>query len=178
MIILGVDPGSITTGYGVVERTRGGLHRVDSGVVSMRSAMPLAERLNRIYERLDALIREHAPDAFCLETAFYGKNVHSTLMLGHVRGVALLAAVRHGLPAAEYSPREVKRAVTGNGNAAKQQIAYMVASMLSLAEPPARLDESDGLALAICHAIRANAPRAAGTDWKRFVETHPERVRR
>lgn len=180
MRIMGVDPGSLVTGFGVVDAGPRGLARVSSGAIVLRSADPLHDRLAVIY---DALLREidlWHPDSFCIETAFYSKNVQSTLKLGHVRGVAMLAAVHRALPIAEYSPREVKRAVTGTGAASKLQVAYMVKHLLGLTTSFARSDEADGLALAICHA--GVAPRAVrgpsrSSSWAAFVKDNPERVR-
>ena len=118
------------------------------------------------------------PDEFCLETAFYGKNIQSTLKLGHVRGVALLCAEQYGLPIAEYSPREIKRSVTGNGAAAKQQVSYMVRTLLGIREEFRHLDEADSLALAICHAMHATSSKKPFASWKEFIAAHPERERR
>jgi crossover junction endodeoxyribonuclease RuvC len=177
MRILGVDPGAVITGYGVIEAEGGSLRHVASGIISMRSSQALPLRLQTIYDALIAVIDAQVPDEFCIETAFYSKNVRSTLTLGHVRGVALLAAVHRQLAIAEYSPREVKKAVTGSGAAAKQQIAFMVTRLLGAREPFERPDEADALGIAICHASRASAPRQRYTSWKEYAESHPERVR-
>lgn len=174
---MGVDPGSVITGYGVIDRNGSALRRVASGIVSMRSGEHLSLRLERVYDSLIAVIDEHHPDEFAIETAFYGKNVQSTLKLGHVRGVAILAAVHRQLGIAEYSPREIKRAVTGTGAAAKQQIAFMVKRLLNLRSGFKSPDEADGLAVALCHAFRISSPRARFASWEQFVSTHPDRVR-
>ncbi|MAT38069.1 MAG: crossover junction endodeoxyribonuclease RuvC [Ectothiorhodospiraceae bacterium] len=176
MIILGVDPGSRRTGYGVIACRGNSFSRIDSGTIMLESFKTLPERLHALHQRLDELIREHTPDAFSLETAFYNKNVQSTLKLGHVRGVAMLCAAQHGLDIYEYSPREVKRAVTGNGGAAKQQIEYMVKNLLAFEGEFAHDDEADGIALALCHALQGSLPKKSGGDWNSFLAKHPDRI--
>jgi crossover junction endodeoxyribonuclease RuvC len=177
MRILGIDPGSLVTGYGVVDASGGALARVASGSIVMKPADAMPQRLERIYRGIIDVIDAEHPDSFCIETAFYGKNVQSTLKLGHVRGVAILAAVHRGLAVAEYSPREVKRAVTGTGAAAKHQVAYMVKRILSVDVDFARADEADALALAICHASRRSGPKKAFASWADYVAANKERVR-
>jgi crossover junction endodeoxyribonuclease RuvC len=178
MRIMGVDPGAVITGYGIIDQRGSSLRVVDSGIIAMRSSQALALRLQTIYDTLLGVIDRHAPDEFCIETAFYGKNVRSTLTLGHVRGVALLAAAHRQLGIAEYSPREVKKAVTGSGAAAKQQMAYMVTRLLGLARAFASSDEADALGIALCHASRVSSPRQRYSNWSQFAAAHPERVRR
>jgi crossover junction endodeoxyribonuclease RuvC len=137
----------------------------------------MAERLGVIYAELVRVIDLHHPDEFCIETAFYGKNVQATLKLGQVRGIALLAAVHRSLAIAEYAPREVKRSVTGSGAASKQQVQYMVKTLLNHPGDFSRSDESDGLALAITHALKSSLPRAQHKDWASFIADNPGRIR-
>jgi crossover junction endodeoxyribonuclease RuvC len=172
-----VDPGAVVTGFGVIDRGGQAVKRVASGVISMKSSEALSLRLEKIYEGLLGVIDEHHPDEFSIETAFYGKNVRSTLTLGHVRGVAILAAVHRQLGISEYSPREVKRALTGTGAAAKQQVEFMVKKLLNIKSAFKRSDEADALAVAICHAFRMSAPRNRFTDWSEFAAAHPERIK-
>jgi len=150
MILFGIDPGTAITGYGVVRMENGSVVWIDSGVISTRSASPLADRLEQIYDELTEKMREHAPERVCIEEAFYGKNVHTTLVLGHSRGVAMLAAKKAGATVAEYSPRMIKKAVTGNGNAAKEQVMYMIKMLLAPPEKHASADAYDALAVALC----------------------------
>jgi crossover junction endodeoxyribonuclease RuvC len=178
MLILGVDPGSLVTGYGVIDASGATFRRLTSGVIVMRSSDAMPLRLRTVYDALLTLIDTWHPDEFCIETAFYGKNVQSTLKLGHIRGVALLAAVHRELAIAEYSPREVKRAVTGSGAAAKQQVEYMIKVLLNIKDDFRRSDEADGLALAMCHAMHLRTPRSGGNTWKNFIKEHPDRVKR
>jgi crossover junction endodeoxyribonuclease RuvC len=178
MLILGVDPGSLITGYGVIDASGRKFRRLTSGVITMRTTDSVPVRLRTVYDGLIEVIDAWHPDEFCIETAFYGKNVQSTLKLGHVRGVALLAAVHRELAISEYSPREVKKAVTGSGAAAKQQVEYMIKVLLNISEDFRRSDEADGLALAVCHAMHLRTPRSGGNTWEAFIREHPDRVKR
>lgn len=150
MIILGVDPGSKYTGYGVIETTGNTLKRVDGGVIKTRPKALLPERLETIYDELTVKIQEHKPEMICVEEAFYAKNVHTTLVLGHARGVILLAARKCGAQLKEFAPREIKKALVGNGNADKSQVEYMVKMILGLPDEKVLSDMYDALAAAIC----------------------------
>ena len=136
----------------------------------------MALRLKRIFEGLQALIAQYHPVQFALESAFYGKNAQSALKLGQARGVCLLAASLNGLPTGEYSPREVKLAVVGTGGASKQQVQYMVKSILHLDKSPMVLDASDAIAVALCHFHRSGSSKRPSSSWKAFVAQHPERL--
>jgi crossover junction endodeoxyribonuclease RuvC len=138
----------------------------------------MADRLRAIYESLIGVIARHHPHEFAIETAFYGKNAQSALKLGHARGVAILCAVQRGLPTTEYSPRAIKKAVVGTGSASKEQVQYMVRGILGLGNETMQLDASDAIAVALCHLQHLSTPRKLHRDWKSFVQTHPERVRR
>lgn len=176
-VLLGIDPGTLVTGFGVIEKRGTALRYVAAGVVqtSAKDSMPL--RLRAIYNRILEVIDEFHPDQCGLETAFYGKNIQSTLKLGHARGVAMLAAVHREIPVAEYSPREVKRAVAGTGAASKQQVQFMVRAILKLERSFRHLDASDALAIAICHAQHISRPHRNFSGWKEYVDQHPERIR-
>ncbi|MBM4130129.1 crossover junction endodeoxyribonuclease RuvC [bacterium] len=153
MIILGVDPGSRATGYGVID-TAPVARFLGGGVVRPRPGAPLSERLRDIHAGIAGAIAEFGPDALVVERVFNARNPHSALVLGHARGVALLAGAQAGLVPVEYSAREIKLAVTGNGSAAKEQVRFMVMRLLGLSsEPP--LDMSDALAAALAHHGRA-----------------------
>jgi len=177
MIILGIDPGTLITGYGVVESNGGKVRMVACGAVKNPGSASMPLRLQRIFEALNRVIEEHHPDEFAIETAFYGKNAQSALKLGHARGVAILSAVLRAIPTHEYSPREVKKAVVGKGNASKQQVQFMVKSILNLSETPPHLDVTDALAVSLCHLNRrVNNGKRAFKSWKAFVTAHPERL--
>lgn len=163
MRALGVDPGTAVTGYGVVEplsphhgaRRLGQAGRlVECGVLRTDARAPLATRLGELYHGLRDLIARHHPDCVAVEGVFYAKNVRTTVVLGHARGVVLLAAHEAGIPVVEYPPATVKRAVTGRGGARKPQVAYMVQRLLCLAAPPAPDDAADGVAVALTHVLR------------------------
>jgi len=189
--VLGVDPGTRITGYAIIRKGGGRVRALEFGAIRTGpEGMP--GRLAIIYEGIVALIRKFSPDEFAIETAFYGKNAQSALKLGHARGVSILAAVLAGMPTSEYSPREVKKAVTGSGSASKQQVRFMVQQILGLPSSeasggkrtPGVYDASDALAVALCHlqrpdgfVQRARTSRRRRTDaWDDFLRKHPERV--
>ena len=174
--MLGLDPGSLVTGFGVVARRGGRMTLMECGAIRNPAGTPMASRLMKIHDELTAIIDRHRPDEFAIESAFYGKNAQSALKLGHARGAAMLAAMRRGLGSTEYSPREVKKAVTGTGTASKAQVRYMVRSVLALGNAPLGLDESDALAIAICHMHRLAGAAVKHRNWASFVAAHPERV--
>lgn len=151
MRVLGIDPGSVRLGYGVVDKAAGGrLLRVTDGVITMNPTIPFPERLLIISKSLNAIIEEFRPDATAVESIFFAKNAHSAAILGHVRGVALLASANYSLPVFEYSPKTVKLAATGFGGAEKGQMQKMIQLLLKTETAPAQ-DAADALAVAICH---------------------------
>jgi crossover junction endodeoxyribonuclease RuvC len=159
--ILGIDPGTLRLGYGVVEHEGGArLRYVECGVITAPARDPRPARLAEIGRGLRELLRELRPHAVAMEEAFFGKNVQSTLALGEARGVALFVAGDEGLPVSGYAPATVKQAVVGHGRATKDQIGYLVRALLSLRRTP-EPDAADALAIAICHARAAAAPAAA-----------------
>ncbi len=151
--VLGVDPGSRLTGYGIVDVRGDALRYVASGRIQTTRG-PFAGRLADIYRGIDELIVAHAPDEFVVEEVFFARNPQSALKLGHARGVAIAAAVGAGLPVSEYAARAVKQAVVGSGGATKAQVQYMVRALLSLSDEPSP-DAADALAVAICHVNTA-----------------------
>ena len=158
MRILGIDPGTSVTGYGVVETGNGapGLGRlVECGVLRFARTSPLPRRLAELHGGVADLIRKHRPTALAMERAFYHKNVQTTLVLGHAWGVVLLAAEQAGLEVAAYPPAMVKKSVAGTGAAAKGQVAAMVARLLRLKQAPRPSDAADGVAVALTHIIRS-----------------------
>jgi crossover junction endodeoxyribonuclease RuvC len=154
MRVAGIDPGSYATGYGIVDRSGNRFVASRSGVVRGRAGTSLVDRLGAIHDGVLELLRREMPDAVAVETPFYAKSVKSTLILGHVRGVVLLAVREVGAELFEYAPRQVKSAVVGNGAASKEQIQFMVKRLLALAEEPPP-DAADALAVAICHHHRS-----------------------
>lgn len=150
--VLGVDPGTRKTGWGVVERRGGALTGIAAGTLRLRPKDPLADRLEVIYDTLDALIDEHRPDAVAVEEVFYAKYANAAIKLGHVRGVVLLLVAKRGLPLGEYPPALVKRTVAGRGAADKKQLGRMVGAMLGLKDDLGE-DATDALAIAMTHLI-------------------------
>ena len=155
MIVLGLDPGTAATGYGVVEAAAPGATRlVECGVVRTAASSPLEQRLSEIFDAITDLIRQHRPDAVAVETVFVAKNPRTALVLGHARGAALLAAAKAGVPVAAYAPTMVKKTVVGVGAATKRQVQLMTARLLRLRTPPTPNDAADGVAIALTHCMR------------------------
>jgi crossover junction endodeoxyribonuclease RuvC len=162
VIILGIDPGTAHTGYGVVLSHGTRLAALDGGVIETRAGVALERRLADIHARVCDLIREHEPAALAVEDLYFGRNAHSALAVGQARGVVLLSAGMAGIPCFSYTPQAVKQAVCGSGSAAKEQVQRMVGTLLSLPEPPRPDHAADALAVAICHANGAPLKAALG----------------
>ena len=169
MRVLGIDPGSLVTGYGVVGSSAGGalVHLLD-GCVRTDPAMPLPGRLVAIRDAIDGVIKEWRPDAVVVESVFFAKNARSAIVLGHARGVILMCAAQGGLPIFEYAPRTIKLAVTGYGNAAKVQMQKMVKLLLKT-DKAAKADAADALAAAICHIHHCRLPQSANAAPRKAV---------
>lgn len=172
MIILGIDPGTAVTGYGVVAREGGGaVSLLECGVIRTDAGGDLADRLRTVHDGVLDVIDRHGPDRVAVEGVFYGRNVRTTVVLGHTRGVVLLAAALRGRPVAEYSPAEIKNAVCGTGRAAKEQVQFMVQQLLRLKEPPRPADAADGVAVALCDCqafgLKAKAEAEAKAEERR-----------
>lgn len=177
MIILGIDPGTLVTGYGLVDSRNGGVEIITCGAIVSDSRSVMPRRLKLMYEQITETIDRFRPDECAVETAFYGRNAQSALKLGQSRGIVLLASAMHGIPAHEYSPREVKKAIVGSGNASKEQVQYMVKALLRMKELPRKYDVTDALAVAVCHIHRRLMnPGSHYRSWKAFITDHPETV--
>lgn len=155
MRVLGIDPGTAITGYAVVEEQEGHLRPITIGAIYTPSKMPLAQRLQRIYRELAAIIRTHCPEDGAVEALFFSRNARTAMAVGHARGVVLLALAEAGLAVAEYTPMQIKQAVTGYGGADKHQVQEMVRMLLNLDQAPRPDDAADAAAVAICHLHRA-----------------------
>ena len=151
MLVLGIDPGLIQTGYGLIKVGSEKKQVIDYGTISPNSKDKLALRLFAIYSDLLSIINEYEPSVMAIEEVFYGKNVKSALLLGHARGVSMICAAKYNIPVFEYAARKVKQSITGNGNAHKSQIKFMIMKELNLKEFNAPIDASDALAIALCH---------------------------
>ncbi len=155
MIVLGIDPGTASTGFGVVRRAGARMAALDGGVIETRSGLAPERRLAAIHARIGDLLDEHRADALAIEDLFFGQNVRTAFAVGQGRGVALLAAGQRGVPCFSYTPQQIKGAVCGSGRAAKDQVGRMVAAVLALQRPPHPDHAADALAVAVCHAQRA-----------------------
>ncbi len=158
MRVLGIDPGSQVVGYGVVDASASRPALVECGVLELGRQAPLPEKLELIYRGVGELISRHRPDVVAVEDIFYGKNVKTTVVLGHARGVVLLAARQAGVMLAEYTATAVKKAVVGRGAARKEQVQFMVAQHLRLRAAPTPEDAADGVAVALTHLIERSSP--------------------
>lgn len=152
MIIIGIDPGTVVTGYGIILVEGSSYQALDYGCIRPPAKLDLFDRYLILFESLDALLLQHGPAVLVVETQYVRHNVQSAIKLGMARGMAILAARRKGIPVFEYAPTQAKRAVVGNGRASKYQVQGMVQALLHLPEPPQPEDAADALALALCHA--------------------------
>ncbi len=173
MIVIGIDPGTANTGFGVVRTSGERMVALDGGVIETPSDLQSEQRLARLHDSLGELIRWHEPRAMALEDLFFGKNVASAMSVGEARGVALLAAAKQEVPCFDYTPQAVKKAVCGLGSADKGQVQRMVATLLGLPEPPVPDHAADAFAVAICHAGTAGARRAVSQFGQPRVGTTP-----
>ncbi|MBS1517398.1 MAG: crossover junction endodeoxyribonuclease RuvC [Bacteroidetes bacterium] len=188
MRIIGIDPGTSVTGIGVIEQINGSLNMIHFESVTMNSKDPMTSRLKRIYDECLFCIKKYRPEELAIETAFYSKNIQSTMKLGQARGVAIIAGLNSDVRISEYSPREVKKSVTGNGASSKEQVLYMVCSILGLKKISIPTDSSDALAIALCHLFNLQSDflssgKKSGktplkSSWKAFIEKNPERILR
>lgn len=178
-IILGIDPGTMILGYGVILVDRRKVHYVDMGVVDLRKIKDHFAKLKTIYTEVSAVIQRYSPDDMAVEAPFYGKNPQVMLKLGRAQGAAIAAALAAGIPIFEYAPRKVKMAITGQGAASKEQVSLILSKTLNTVFESGYLDASDALAIAMCHYYQLINPfsdRDNSTDWDKFVKTHPERL--
>ena len=177
-IILGIDPGTLLMGYGIISLQASKASLITLGVIELRKYSDHFERLRLIFERVDMLIKEFKPQELAIEAPFYGKNVQSMLKLGRAQGIAMAAALSHQLKVYEYSPRKIKQSLTGNGNASKEQVAAMIQKILHFDNMPKYLDATDALAVAVCHSYQnqwsdnEKKPRS----WKDFIQQNKDRL--
>jgi crossover junction endodeoxyribonuclease RuvC len=155
MIVLGIDPGTASTGYGIVHSAGSRLRALDAGVIRTAAGVPLERRLAEIHTSVGELLEAHVPDAMAIEELYFGINARTAFAVGQARGVVLLAAGQRGVPTRSYTPQQVKGAVCGHGHAAKDQVARMVAQLLGLPDPPTPDHAADALAVAVCDVNRA-----------------------
>lgn len=181
-IILGIDPGTTVMGFGVLAVAGRELHLLEAGAVRFEPGDHTL-KLRAIFRSTTEIIERHLPDELAIEAQFFGKNVQSMLKLGRAQGVAIAAALQRDLSVVEYAPKRVKQSITGNGNAAKEQVASMLLNILRIESLPSSTDATDAVAVAVCHHF-ANGSGAAtktknsgGKDWSSFIRNNPDRVR-
>lgn len=181
-IILGVDPGTVIAGYGVIMVRAGTMRMLQYGVINLSKYTTHQLKLQKLHETMHRLIEEHKPDEMAIEDPFFGKNVQVMLKLGRAQGVVMAAALSRGIPIVEYAPRRVKQSVTGNGNASKEQVSHMVSNLLAVDLNPEFFDATDALAIAICHHFHENALPVRSTKktkkgaWGAFVSENESRI--
>jgi crossover junction endodeoxyribonuclease RuvC len=177
--LLGIDPGTNILGYAVIEVQEKKLRLLDIGTVQLQKMQDQQLKLKHIFERLQTIIDIYQPEEMAIEAPFYGKNVQSMLKLGRAQGVAMAAGITRGVDITEYSPRKIKQSITGKGNASKEQVAAMLAQILSTDLHPYDLDATDALAAAVCHHFQHKSPlspKKQYNDWSSFLKDNPDRV--
>lgn len=178
-IILGIDPGTNITGYGVISISGNKPEMIAIGVIDLSKLDDHFIKLKQIFDRITGIIDEYHPDELAIEAPFYGKNVQSMLKLGRAQGAAIAAALSRSLPVFEYAPRKIKMSITGQGAASKEQVAAMLKNILKVDLSGIKLDATDGLAAAMCHYYQSNKPSSAKSygGWKDFMRKNPGRVK-
>ncbi|MFM7671369.1 MAG: crossover junction endodeoxyribonuclease RuvC [Bacteroidota bacterium] len=192
-IILGIDPGTVVMGYGIIKVQGQQVSLIDLGALKPGKARDGIKRLQIIHVTISGLIRQYKPTELAIEAPFFGKNVQSMLKLGRAQGVAMAAALQYGLPVSEYAPKKVKQSVTGNGNATKEQVSRMLQTIFNITDKPDQHDATDALAVAFCHHLQsgsgwkpptpvkkktATTKKGKRDEWAAFVAKNAARVRR
>ena len=179
-IILGIDPGTLVMGFGLIEVSVTGVTLILMDVLKLSSHKDAYQRLQIIHQKVCELLKDHVPDELAIEAPFFGKNVQSMLKLGRAQGVAIAAAMQAGVPVTEYSPRKIKQSITGNGNADKLQVLKMLQRILVFNERPLYFDATDAIAVAVCHHFQGNTPAHQASKklngWKDYLVKNPGRV--
>ena len=177
-IILGIDPGTTVLGYGLIHIKNKKIELINYGVIHLKKLPTHPDKLKKIFERIDAIIKEYKPDEMAIEAPFFGKNVQSMLKLGRAQGVCIAASLSSNIPFEEYSPKRIKQSITGKGSASKEQVAAMLQQLLRLKSIPEYLDATDGLAVAICHYYSKGVGehnKSKASNWKSYISQNPNR---
>ena len=178
-IILGIDPGTNTMGYGILEVINKQPVLVDLGIIELDKIKDHYIKLKNIFEKTLELVDRYHPDELAIEAPFYGKNVKSMLLLGRAQGVAISAALSRSIPIFEYAPKKIKLSITGKGNASKEQVAALLQSILKIDKIPEKLDATDGLAAALCHFYQNKITNNSDSykNWNEFIRKNPGRIK-
>ena len=178
-IILGLDPGTNIMGYGLIQLSKNNIELIQYGVLNLKKHNDHTKKLQLIFESVNELIEEYKPNEISIESPFFGKNVQSMLKLGRAQGVAMVAGKINGIKIAEYAPRKIKKSVTGNGNASKEQVSGMLKSILNIKDMPKNLDASDGLAAALCHFYQNKTLNSSSnySNWSSFIKSNPDKIK-
>ena len=191
-IILGIDPGTVVMGYGIIHIAGNKVQLISAGVLKLNKKEDHFLRIKEIFDTVEKLIKEYKPDEFSIEEPFFGKNVQSMLKLGRAQGAAISAALHHHLPVFGYSPRTIKKSITGKGAASKEQVASMLRTILKFEETPKFLDATDALGVALCHHFQSKeittslasqkstsrkSAKKSKSSWAQFINKNPERIK-
>jgi crossover junction endodeoxyribonuclease RuvC len=188
-IILGIDPGTLVMGYGLISVNKSKVTLIEMGVLQLSKHKDHAERLHLIFKKMESLIKIHQPVAVAIEAPFFGKNVQSMLKLGRAQGVAIAAAMMSGLHAVEYAPRKIKQSITGRGNATKEQVWKMLGHTLNITEDVRFMDATDAVAVALCHHYQYRTAelkkdtlpkiktKKSANNWTSFIALNPDRIK-
>ena len=181
LLIMGIDPGTIVMGYGVIRVVGTTIQLIAMGSIHFESSEDHLSRIKKIFERLTSMMLEFSPQCMAIESQFFGKNIQSMLKLGRAQGVCMAAAMNQNIPVIEYSPKKVKQSITGNGNASKEQVSAMLQRICKFEESPKYLDASDALAIAICHYYQISSgitsARGKAHSWNSFINQNPNRIK-
>jgi crossover junction endodeoxyribonuclease RuvC len=193
-VILGIDPGTVVMGYGIIHITGNKLKLVSAGVLALDKKEDHFLRIKEIFDTVEKLIKQYKPDEFSIEEPFFGKNVQSMLKLGRAQGAAISAALHHHLPVHGYSPRTIKKSITGNGASSKEQVASMLRTILKFEETPKFLDATDALGVAVCHyfqtkvlsqnnsnpdvKVKKQTAKKSKASWSSFINKNPDRIKK
>jgi crossover junction endodeoxyribonuclease RuvC len=193
-VILGIDPGTVVMGYGIIHITGNNLKLVSAGVLALDKKEDHFLRIKEIFDTVEKLIKQYKPDEFSIEEPFFGKNVQSMLKLGRAQGAAISAALHHHLPVHGYSPRTIKKSITGNGASSKEQVASMLRTILKFEETPKFLDATDALGVAVCHyfqtkvlsqnnsnldvKVKKQTAKKSKASWSSFINKNPDRIKK
>ena len=176
-IILGLDPGTNIMGFGLIETQNDNIKLIQYGIINLKKYQDHSEKLQMIFENVNNLIRDYNPDDISIESPFFGKNVQSMLKLGRAQGVAMVAGKINGIKISEYAPRKIKKSVTGNGNASKEQLSEIIKKTLNIKDQiNKKLDASDALGAALCHCYQKSNNESPRKSWKKFIQANPDKI--